>query len=129
MKAAKLALRTRMRLYVGLRRAEELLQAVDRELLHFVHHLTAAIVPLARVPLGVLVGERGAHGVDDGAAREVLARDELESALLPAQFPIDQARNDRDRHPGVGHCGQAFGSGSCSIFAMRRAWRPPSKGV
>jgi hypothetical protein len=38
--------------------AEELLGAVDRQLLHLVHHLAAAVVALARQPLGVLVRER-----------------------------------------------------------------------
>ena len=90
----EIGLRARVRLHVGVRRAEQLLQPVDGQLLHLVHHLAAAVVPLARVPLGVLVGERRAHRVDDGAAREVLARDELEAVLLPAQFLVDQARDD-----------------------------------
>ena len=117
----EVGLRARVRLHVGVRRAEELLQPVDGELLHLVHHLAAAVVPLARVALGVLVGERRAHRVDDRAAREVLARDELEAVLLPAQLLVDQARDDGIGVAGVGHCGQAFGLGSCSIFAMRRA--------
>ena len=90
----EVGLRPRVRLHVGVRRTEQLLQPVDGELLHLVHHFAAAVVPLPGVPLGVLVGERRAHGVDDGATREVLARDELEAVLLPAQLHVNEARDD-----------------------------------
>ena len=50
-------LRARMRLHVGVVGAEELLRAVDRELLGDVDELAAAVVALAGVAFGVLVGE------------------------------------------------------------------------
>ena len=58
-------LRARVRLHVGDLRVEQLLRAVDRELLGDVDEFAAAVVALARVAFGVLVGElralRGQH--------------------------------------------------------------------
>jgi hypothetical protein len=50
-------LRARMRLHVGVVGAEQLLAAVDGQLLGHVHVLAAAVVALARIALGVLVGQ------------------------------------------------------------------------
>src|SRR5204862_8033731 len=65
-------LRTRMRLHVHMLGFEQRFGAIDRELLHLVHDFTAAVVPLLGEPLGVLVGERRAHGLHDGHGGEVL---------------------------------------------------------
>ena len=114
-----------VRLHVGVLGAEELLEPVDGQLLDLVHDLAAAVVPPARVPLGVLVGQRGAHGVDHRPAGEVLAGDQLQPMLLPAQLGIDE--------PGDSRIGLAKWCvmveshwPSLSIFATRRLWRPPS---
>ena len=48
--------------------AEERLRAVDRELLDLVDDLAAAVVALARIALGVLVGRHGADGLEDRRA-------------------------------------------------------------
>jgi hypothetical protein len=53
-------LRARVRLHVGEVGAEQPLGAVDGELLDDVHVLAAAVVALARIPFGVLVGEHRA---------------------------------------------------------------------
>ena len=50
-------LRAGVRLDVGVLGAEELLRALDRERLGDVDELAAAVVALARIALGVLVGE------------------------------------------------------------------------
>ena len=47
----------RMRLNVGVDGAEELLHAVDRDGLDLVDELAAAVVALAGIALGVLVGQ------------------------------------------------------------------------
>ncbi len=49
--------------------AENPLCAVDGQLLDDIHVLAAAVPAAARVALGVLVGEAGALGLHDGAAR------------------------------------------------------------
>ncbi len=104
-----------MRLHVGMLGAEELLRTIDRQLLDLVHHFAPTVVALLRQPLGVLVGERAAHGLEHRERTEVLARDQLEAVLLPGDLPLDQLRNlwvgVTERRETVGHC---------SIFSTRR---------
>ena len=57
-----IGLSTRVRLHVGILCVEELADAVDGKLLHLVHNLTAAIIALARIALGIFVGQARAHG-------------------------------------------------------------------
>ena len=97
MNAAKLACAPECGCTLACVGAEELLEPVDRELLDLVHHLTPTVIALAGIPFGVLVGERRPHRVDHRAAREILAGDQLEPLLLPAQLPIDEPRDDRIR--------------------------------
>jgi hypothetical protein len=52
---------TGVRLNVGILSAEELLDALDGEVLYLVYHLATAIVTLAGQTLGILVGEVTAH--------------------------------------------------------------------
>ena len=89
----EVGLRAGVGLHVGVLGAEQLLQPVDGQLLHLVDDLAAAVVPPARISLGVLVGERRAHGVDDRPAGEVLARDQLQPVLLAPQLAVDQPRH------------------------------------
>ena len=74
------------RLDVGELAAEQLLGAVDGEGFDFVHKLAAAIVTLARVTFGVLVGQDRALGLEDGAGNDVLGRDKLDFVSLAAEF-------------------------------------------
>jgi hypothetical protein len=43
--------------WVGVFGPEQLLGPIDRQLLDHVHVFTAAVVPLAGIPLGVFVGQ------------------------------------------------------------------------
>ena len=72
-----------MRLDVGVLGAEERLGALEGELLDDVDVLAAAVVALARVALGVLVGEPGALGFHHRGEGEVLAGDQLDLPRLP----------------------------------------------
>ena len=45
----------RVRLYVGIFGTEELLDALNGEILHFVNYLTSAVVALARVAFSIFV--------------------------------------------------------------------------
>ena len=49
---------TGVRLHIGILSAEQLADAVDGQLLDLVDDLTAAIVAMARIALGILVGKR-----------------------------------------------------------------------
>ena len=73
---------TGVRLDVRVLGAEQLLRAIDRDLLGDVDLFAAAVVAATRVPLGVLVGEHRPLGLEHGPGDEVLAGDHLERALL-----------------------------------------------
>ena len=62
-----------VRLHVGVLGAEQGLDPVDGQLLDHVDVLAAAVVALARVALGVLVGQHRALRLHDGERGEVLA--------------------------------------------------------
>jgi hypothetical protein len=79
-----------VRLDVDVLGAEQLLGALDREQLDLVHDLAPAVVALARVALGVLVGEQGAERFQDRRAGEVLARNQLQRVALAPVFLVDE---------------------------------------
>jgi len=93
--------RTRMRLHVGMFGAKSRLGPLDRQPLDLVHHFAAAVVALARVSLGVLVGEHGPHGFEYRGRGEVLGGYQLDVPPLPGQLLLDQARYG-GVHPGKG---------------------------
>ena len=76
-------LRARVRLHVDVLGAEQLLGAIDRELLDLVDHLAPAVIPFAGHAFGVLVGQHRARRFEHRDRDEVLARDQLEPVLLP----------------------------------------------
>jgi hypothetical protein len=78
-----------VRLDVGVLGAEELLGPVDRELLGDIDPLAAAVVALAGIPLGVLVGEHRPGRVEDRLRHEVLGGDHLERPLLAPEFAVE----------------------------------------
>ena len=64
-------------------RAENLLTTLDGEILHGVYMLTPAVVPLSRVPFGILIGHDGALRGQDGETSEVLRGDQNQPVTLP----------------------------------------------
>src|SRR5437667_246174 len=82
-------LRARMRLHVRPRPAEQLLGALERNGLDHVDVLAAAVVALAGVALGVLVGELGTVRDQHGRADVVLGGDQLDVVVLPAVLEVD----------------------------------------
>ena len=109
-------LAARVRLDVGRLGAEELLRPLDGQGLHLVHHLAAAVVALAGVPLGVLVGQGRADGLHDRGADEVLRGDELEPFLLALGLLPDQGGDVRV------HLGE--GAGVLHGRPHSRGWPP-----
>ncbi len=83
-------LRARVRLDVRVLGAEQLLRAVDRELLDLVDDLAAAVVALAGVTLGVLVRRHRADGLEHGRPGEVLRGDQLDLAALALELLAEQ---------------------------------------
>src|SRR5690606_12974069 len=82
-------LRPRLRLGVGVVGAEQLPGAIDRQLLGDGHVLAAAVVALAGIAFGVLVGQLAALGLHAPRAGVVLAGDQLDVVLLAARFVGD----------------------------------------
>ena len=82
-------LRARIGLHVGGLGPEELLHAVQRQLLGHVHALAATVVALAGIALGILVGELAALGFHHRRAGVVLRRDQLDVSLLAAVLVAD----------------------------------------
>ena len=87
--------RARVGLHVRVLGAEELLRAVDRELLDLVDDLAAAVIALAGIALGVLVRRHRAHRLEHGGPGEVLGGDQLDLAALALELLAEQARDVR----------------------------------
>ncbi len=96
----------RVRLDVGVRRAEQRLGVVGGELLDGVDVLTAGVEAVADRALGVLVGHPLAHRQQHRRRGVVLAGDQLQRRALVGQLTADRAghvRLDRGDHvEGVG---------------------------
>jgi hypothetical protein len=80
----------RVGLHVRVLGAEEVLRAVDRELLDLVDDLAAAVVAAAGIPLRVLVRRHGADGLEHARPREVLGGDQLDLVALALELPPEQ---------------------------------------
>ena len=93
--------RAGVRLHVGVLGAEELLGAIARQVLHHVGELASAVVALAGIAFGVLVGEDRARGFQHGFADEVFGGDQLQAFVLAAFFVLD----------GIGYFGINFRQG------------------
>ena len=92
-------LRAGMRLHVRVLCAEQLGRATARELLDLVDDLAAAVVALARIPLGVLVRRDRADGLEHARPGEVLGRDQLDLAALALELAPEERRRSRGRSP------------------------------
>ncbi len=80
---------TGMRLNIGILGTEDLLGTLNGNGLYFVDNLAAAIVTLARITLGVLVGKYSAHGKSSGLTDNVLGSNELNVVLLAVILSLD----------------------------------------
>ena len=98
----------RVRLDVGVRRAEQRLGVVGGELLDGVDVLAAGVEAVPDRALGVLVREPVAHRQQHGGRGVVLAGDQLQRAALVGQFAADRARRRwaRRRRSPRARCGR-----------------------
>ena len=84
-----------VRLHVGVLGAEELLGAVAGQVLDHVGELASAVIALAGIAFGVLVGEDRACRFQHGFADKVLRGDQLQAFVLAALFVLDSLRDLR----------------------------------
>ena len=133
----RVGLRAAVRLHVGELGAEQLLRAVDGQLLDDVDELAAAVVAPARIAFGILIREHAAGGLHHGGAGVVFAGDHLQavcwrsiSSAIAAQTSgsFFSMKFVTDRHCSSGdECQAASGRVGCSsvqidfaIVQMRR---------
>lgn len=86
-----------MGLHVGMVGPEQPAGPVAGQVFHHVHALAAAVVPLAGVALGILVGEHRARCGQHRLADKVLRRDQLDIAPLAVILGPDGRAHLRDR--------------------------------
>ena len=123
-------LRTGVRLHVRELGAEQGLDPVDRQLLDHVNVLAAAVVPLARVPLGVLVRQHRTLRLHHRRGRVVLRGDHLQTGALAAQLVVDLRRDLRIQHGQLASndadttCSKAAVAvpAAAPLTARRRSW-------
>ncbi len=82
-----------VRLHVGVDCTEQLLGPVARQVLGDIDVFAAAVVAIARVALGVLVGQYRALGFEHCAAHVVFAGDQLQAIALAARLAGQCARH------------------------------------
>ena len=87
-KHAHVGLAARMRLDIGMVGAEKKLCPVTGKIFRHVDEFATAIVPLAGITLGVLVGEHGARRFHDRLRSIVFAGDELELVALARRLGL-----------------------------------------
>ncbi len=110
-------LRTGVWLHVGEFTAEQLLCAVDCEVLSNVHILATAIVTTARVAFGVFVGQNGTLGFHHCGGNDVLRGDQFDLVALTAEFAGDGGVKLRIA------CCEGFGEeGFCRAFTGHGAF-------
>ena len=83
--------------------AEELLGAVACQVLHHVGEFASAVIALAGIAFGVLVGENRAGGFQYRLAHKILRGDQLQAFMLAALFVFNSQRD-----LGIGFCQWAF---------------------
>ena len=88
-----IGLSTRVRLYVGIFSAKQLADTVDSQLFNLVYNLTAAIVAVAGVTLGIFIRQVGAHSLHDLVAYKVLTGNELNAFQLALVLLLNQLEN------------------------------------
>ena len=76
----------RVRLDIGPLRIVNAAQTLYGQTLHFVHHLTAAVVTRTGVPLRIFIRKNRTHGLHYLVADEVLRGDEFDTVLLTRTF-------------------------------------------
>jgi len=84
-------LRARVGLHVRKLAVEQALGALDRQRLGHVDIFAAAVVALARVAFGILVGQDGTLGLEHRARNDVLRRDQFDLVTLATQLVGDAA--------------------------------------
>ena len=82
-----------MGLDIGMLGPEEFLGPIAGQILDHVDMLAAAVIPPARIALGIFVRQHAADRLHDGRAGVVFAGDHLQAVLLAIDFFVDRGPN------------------------------------
>jgi len=89
----RIGLRTRMRLHIRVnchsRHSKKLLGPVPSEIFNHVRILAAAVIPLPRIPFGILVRKHRTGSLKHGFRNEVLAGNHLQPLVLAQHFMVN----------------------------------------
>ena len=88
-----IGLSARVGLHVGILGIKELLHTVNGQLLHLVHHTATAVVALARIALGILVGQIRTHGTHHLVTNKILRGNEFHAFQLALVLQFDEFEN------------------------------------
>ena len=107
----RIGLRPRMRLHVDMIGPKQPLRPVPRQVLDDVRKLAPTVVPLARIPFGILVRKHRTRGLEHRPADKVLRRNHLQPLVLTSDFLLKLPRDLRigdtqtsgkvNRHPTI----------------------------
>ena len=86
---------TRVRLHIGILCAKQLAEALACDILALVYYFTTAVVALAWITLGVLVGEDTTHSLHHLLAHEVLTGNQLDAFHLTLFLALNDVKNNR----------------------------------
>ena len=86
----EIRLRAGMRLHIGVACMKQFFSAVDRQLFGHIHMLAAAVVALAGVTLGVLVGEHRTLRHQHARAGVIFRGNQLNMILLTLPFCLQR---------------------------------------
>ena len=106
-------LRARVRLHVRVFRAEQLAHAADGEVFHLIDAFAAAVVALAGIAFGVLVGQHAAHCRHNSLADDVFRGDQLNVARLSFVFCFDHTAEFGIERRNEIHCLTNHDTASC----------------
>ena len=95
-----------MGLHICETRTEQLLRAIARKVFHKVDLLAAAVIALAGIAFGVLIGEHASHGLHYRRGSEVLGSDQFDAGALAVEF---RAKGRGNRRIGLGYVIQGHG--------------------
>ena len=89
----QICLRAGVWLHIGIGRAEQLFRAFNRNRFQYIYIITAAVISLTGVTLGVFIRQNRTHGCNDGGRGDVLRRDQLNVLLLALKFVFNAGRD------------------------------------
>ena len=75
-------------LYIGIIGVEQLFHPVDGQLLNHVDELTSTVIALARVTLGIFIGQDRALGLQDPRAGVILRGNEFDVLFLAQRLTL-----------------------------------------